>query len=154
MNAESYVGDCVSLVEQYRKSVREDFTAIPESLIWDRPVHGQVSAANMVLHLTGNLRHFFGHLLGGSDYVRERDKEFQDDVRPSKAEILAGWETACEETVGALRRLDDVRLSAPAPWERFPGGGATHTMIQNLLGHLTYHAGQIRSLYRIQVKPD
>ena len=30
----------------------------------------------LVLHLTGNLLHFIGAVLGGSGYVRDRDAEF------------------------------------------------------------------------------
>jgi len=135
-------------VEQYHESVREDLAAIPEAFLWERPVPGQVSAANLVLHLTGNLRHFFGHLWGGSDYRRERDLEFADESRPAQAEILSRWQEACRETAAVLRGVNVEVLDRPAPVDRFPGGGPGHVYLLRLLQHLSYHAGQIRSLRR------
>jgi hypothetical protein len=114
-------------------------------------VPGQVSPANLVLHLTGNLRHFFGHLLDGSDYVRNREREFQDEPYASREAILLGWDTACRETAEVLKGLDEARLASPAPLEPFPGGAPVHTMVLRLLAHLTYHAGQIRSMRRLIV---
>ena len=149
MKGKDFLADALSLVEQYQNSIRADFQAIPDDSIWKCPVPGQVSPANQVLHLTGNLRHFMGHLVGGSDYKRDRDREFKTEPSATKAEILAGWETACEETREVLQDLDDDQLLKEAPVERFPGGVPVHRYILRLLGHLTYHAGQIRSLYRI-----
>jgi hypothetical protein len=34
------------------------------------------SGGNLCLHLMGNLNHFMGAVLGGTGYVREREKEF------------------------------------------------------------------------------
>lgn len=149
MTGTDFLADAVSLVERYRDSIRADFKAIPDDRIWNRPVPGQVSPANLMLHLTGNLRHFMGHLLGSSDYQRDRDREFATEPDATKAEILDGWKIACEETHHALQNLDDDQLSRDAPVEGFPGGVPVHEYILRLLGHMTYHAGQIRSLNRI-----
>lgn len=153
MTGADFAADAVALVEAYRVSVRNDFEAIPKARIWERPVAGQVSPANLVLHLTGNLRHFFGHLLGGSDYRRDRDREFQAEPSATREEILAGWERACAETCAVLRTLEDRDLDGPAPVDRFPGGAPVRTMVLRLLGHLTYHAGQIRTHYRMMANP-
>ena len=34
------------------------------------------SAGNLCLHICGNLKHFIVHVLGGTDFNREREKEF------------------------------------------------------------------------------
>ena len=144
-----FLQDAIRTVEYYRKSIRADFEGIPEARMWERPVPGQVSAANQVLHLTGNLRHFFGHQLGGSDYRRERDKEFEDRSGPGRGEILEAFDAACAETVEVLGSLDPGRLTDPAPPGPFPDDPPVHRLIVHLITHLTYHAGQIRSLYRM-----
>jgi uncharacterized damage-inducible protein DinB len=154
MKAEDLIQGAVDLLERYRTSVREDFEAIPEAIMWKRPVPGHVSPANLVLHLTGNLRHFFGHHLGKTDYVRQRDREFLDEPYATKEEILAGWERACDETLAALTALDERSLAAPAPIDPYPGGAPVHTMVLRLLTHLTYHAGQIRSMRRMLAPPE
>ncbi|HET9235494.1 MAG TPA: DUF1572 family protein, partial [Candidatus Eisenbacteria bacterium] len=74
MSGRDYVRAATELIAQYQESIRHDFDSIDDSMIWKRPVPGQSSPANLVLHLSGNLRHFFGHVLGGSDYVRNRDR--------------------------------------------------------------------------------
>jgi hypothetical protein len=153
VNPKSLMAGAVDLVERYRVSVREDLEAIPEDRLWECPVTGQVSPANLALHLTGNLRHFFGHHLGGSDYRRDRDREFVGTRYAAKDEILAGWETACAETRNALLALDGPALEAPAPVDRYPGDAPVHTLVLRLLTHLTYHAGQIRSARRILAPP-
>jgi hypothetical protein len=135
-------------VEQYHEQVREDLEAIPEAFLWERPVPGQVSAANLVLHLTGNLRHFFGHLWGGTSYRRERELEFQDGDRPERDDLLSRWDEACLETAGLFRGVDEGVLDRPAPVDRYPGGASGHVYLLRLLQHLSYHAGQIRSLRR------
>jgi hypothetical protein len=144
-----FVRDVLRVMDRYRVTVAEDFGAIPEDLIWKRPVPGQVSPANLVLHLTGNLRHFFGHLLGGTGYARNRDREFLDEAYAGRDDILAGWETAHREVRESLLALGASELDRPAPIDIFPGGGSTRAFVLGLLSHLTYHAGQIRSLRRL-----
>jgi hypothetical protein len=148
MTGREFLEDAAQCVEQYHASVEEDLRSIPEAALWERPVPGQVSAANLVLHLTGNLRHFFGHLWGGTGYVRERDGEFADEVRPGKDEILSRWDEACRETAAVFRRVDEEVLDRPAPVDRYPGGAPGRTYLLRLLLHLSYHGGQIRSLRR------
>jgi hypothetical protein len=147
--ADDFLADAADLVERHRTEVREDLEAIPGDRIWERPVPGMVSAANLVLHLTGNLRHFFGHHLAGTDYERKRDREFEDAARAGHEEILERWDEACVETRTVLLSLDHGSLTRPAPVDTYPGGGPVHAYIVRLLGHLTYHAGQIRMLRRL-----
>lgn len=154
MTEKPFLDDAATLMHQYQESVRHDFQAIPEEKIWERPIQGQVSSANMMLHLTGNLRHFFGHLLGGTDYHRERDREFQNEPYASKDEILAGWKMACEETMSSLDGFDERNLHDKAPVESWPGGASVNMFVLRLLAHMAYHAGQIRSHYRIFVDPE
>ncbi len=149
--AEQFLADAADVVERHRAAVREDIEAIPDEFLWERPVPGMVSAANLVMHLTGNLRHFFGHHLAGSDYERERDLEFADADRPSRKTLLENWDEACVETRTVLFALDPDRLTRPAPVDSFPGGAPVHTFITRLVGHLAYHAGQIRMLRRLLV---
>jgi len=148
MTGREFLEDAAQSVEQFHVSVAEDLKAIPELALWERPVPGQVSAANLVLHLTGNLRHFFGHLWGGSAFVRERDGEFADEERPGKEEVLSRWEEACRETAAVLRGVEEAVLDRPAPVDRYPGGAPGRTYLLRLLQHLSYHGGQIRSLRR------
>lgn len=148
------LADAADMVERYRNSVRADLEAIPESGIWNRPIPEMVSPANLALHLTGNLRHFIGHLLAGSDYERQRDREFEAGSWAGKGRVLEMWDEACVETRTALLAFDPRGLNDAAPVDTFPGGGPVHAYLVRLLGHLTYHAGQIRALRRLLADQD
>ena len=149
MTGREYVRAATELIMQYQESIRHDFESIDDSKIWKRPVPGQSSPANLVLHLSGNLRHFFGHVLGGSDYVRNRDREFMDEPYAEKPEILQIFDDACAEARSVLEKLDDETLVRTALVNGPPGGVPNHQLVLRLLTHLTYHGGQIRSMSRM-----
>jgi len=58
-----------------------------ESDIWVIAKEIKNSAGTLCIHLNGNLKHFIGAILGGTDYKRDRDSEFT--IRNiSKTELL------------------------------------------------------------------
>ncbi|MGH7645041.1 MAG: DinB family protein [Gemmatimonadales bacterium] len=100
------------------------------------------SGGTLALHLTGNLQHFIGTVLGGTGYVRDRAAEFARRDVP-RNELLRH----IDETVAAVERtlaaLGDDALARPFPQ---PPGGAdvsTRAFLLHLATHLTYHLGQI-----------
>src|ERR1700691_4570903 len=56
--------------------------------IWWRPKPDMNSIANLMLHLSGNLRQWIIAGVGGEKDVRNRPKEFADRSGRPKAEIL------------------------------------------------------------------
>ena len=154
MTGRDFLEDAATLLEGYGESVKADFEKIPPPRVWERPVPGQVSPANLVLHLTGNLRHFFGHLLGDSGFQRDRDREFVEEPWADAGTIARGWESAAQETAAVLRGLEEKSLDRPAPVETYPGGVPVRMYVLRLLAHLAYHSGQIRSHARIMGRVD
>src|SRR3954468_4108577 len=90
-------------LEQLRDAVKEQAKPLSEADFWRKPLEPGNSVGHLVLHLTGNLNHFVGAQLGGSGYVRDREREFTEASPPSKAEALAGLDTA----VATFRRVVD-----------------------------------------------
>ena len=105
------------------------------------------SAANLALHVAGNLQHFLGAVLGGSGYVRDRDAEFARRD-PSLEELLAELARAEEAVATVLPRLDAAALAAPYP--AAPGGiqVSTGACLVQLAAHLAFHLGQAGYLRR------
>lgn len=102
------------------------------------------SAGTLALHLVGNLEHYVGAVLGGTGYVRDRDREFGDRDVP-RDEIL-GRLARCQETVlSTLGRLSDDDVRAPYPGELPPAFGdvSTHLFLTHLVWHLGWHLGQV-----------
>ncbi len=100
------------------------------------------SGGNLALHLAGNINHFIGAVLGGSGYVRDRDKEFADkDI--SRAEVAGGLRAAALAAAESFGSMTDEDLEADYPQE-FLGEVRTNAwVLAHLLTHLNYHLGQI-----------
>ena len=99
------------------------------------------SGGNLALHLAGNLRHFIGHKLGGSAYIRRREEEFAArDL--SREEVLSLLEATEKEVAAALDKLDPERLDDAY---ELPSGQMVTTgrFLLHLAMHLTFHLGQI-----------
>lgn len=111
---------------------------------------GQItnSAGNLALHLTGNLNHYVGSLLGKTGYVRNRPAEF-DSKNVQVAEILAGIDEVSHTVSQTLEGLSEQDLSKPYPEPVFGYEMTTSFMLIHLSTHLSYHLGQINYLRRI-----
>lgn len=127
------------------RSLDNEIAAYPDDeSLWLTPPGISNSAGNLVLHLAGNLRHFVGHLLGGTDYVRNRDAEFS--ARGLSREVLrAEILKTSNEIESALESMPLSRLSDafPATLGQPPRTVRTSDWLVHLATHLTYHVGQI-----------
>jgi uncharacterized damage-inducible protein DinB len=110
--------------------------------LWQKPSSVPNSAGNLCLHLNGNLQHFFGAILGGSDYVRDRDAEFSTTGVP-REQMLADIDVTLRVVRSALAKLTDADLAANYPIEVFGKPMTTGWFITHLATHLTWHLGQI-----------
>ena len=99
-------------------------------------------AGNLCLHLTGNLQHFFGAVLGGTGYVRDRDAEFsRKDV--AKSELLADIDEAKNVVLATLEKLTEDDLAKPYPIEVFGKPMTTGFFLTHLETHFNWHLGHI-----------
>ena len=94
----------------------------------------------LALHLAGNLEHYVGTILGGTDYVRDRDGEFGDREVP-RSELVARIRAARATIASVLERLSDEELLATAP-DGLPGSlDGEEVSAAGFLAHLTWHTG-------------
>ncbi|MBP7473687.1 MAG: DinB family protein [Pyrinomonadaceae bacterium] len=113
-----------------------------EADLWKKPGNVPNSAGNLCLHLNGNLQHFFGTILGGTGYIRDRDAEFSKSYVP-RAEMLADIDVTLDVVRTTLAKLTDANLAEIYPIEVFGKPMATGWFITHLSTHLTWHLGQI-----------
>lgn len=122
------------------------------NLVWRLPPELPNSGGTLILHLTGNLQHHVGAVLGNSGYVRDREREF--GARELDIDELMSEIRAAEEAVrDVVPRLTEEQLS-----ERYPEPIRNHTletgeMLLHLATHLAYHLGQV-SYHRRLVTED
>ena len=113
-----------------------------ESDLWTVAGGISNSAGNLCLHLIGNLNHFIGAVLGHTGYVRDRDKEFTAKGVP-RADLLAQIDATIGVVTKTLGQLSAENLNQDFPEEKRGQILKTDFMLVHLLGHLSYHLGQI-----------
>jgi uncharacterized damage-inducible protein DinB len=119
-----------------------------EAALWQLPEGIRNSTGTLCLHLCGNLQHFIGAKLGGSDFIRDRDAEFS--LRGvGKADLSAQIADCAAVVDRALAGLDDDHLSGEYPMGFASGPLRIHTFLLHLSTHLAYHLGQIDTHRRI-----
>jgi uncharacterized damage-inducible protein DinB len=124
-------------------ALRRSIEAYPDDgSLWSLPRGLPNSGGTLALHLAGNLRHYTGRVLGGSDYRRDREAEFSRRDVP-RTELLAELDATRLAIEQAFAGLSETRLSEPYP-EKI--AGQTFTMevfLVHLAAHLAYHLGQL-----------
>ena len=113
-----------------------------ESAIWTKSGEISNSAGNLCLHLSGNLQHFIGAVLGDSGYIRKRDDEFGLQDVP-REDLLVEIDRTIEVVTSTLENLDPETLSKVYPREVFGQPITTEFFLIHLNSHLGYHLGQI-----------
>ena len=123
-----------------------------ESSLWLLDKEILNSAGNLCKHLTGNLKHFIGHILGESDYIRDREAEFSTP-HLSKAALSLEIASTKEAINLAFDKLDDAKIQLKYPIEVFGYEMMVQYFLFHLLSHLNYHLGQINYHRRLLDKP-
>ena len=107
-------------------------------------VKGEIanSAGNLCLHLLGNMNHFIGALLGETGFVRDRDLEFS--AKEASREFLNDeiTKTIAAVKIG-LNNLSAEDFDKNFPVEKRGEIVKMDFMLLHLLGHFSYHLGQI-----------
>jgi uncharacterized damage-inducible protein DinB len=113
-----------------------------ESNIWKTSPGISNSAGNLALHLIGNLNHFIGATLGGTDYIRDRDAEFEQRNIPRHT-LINDIDSTIGILIDVLGSLTNADLSQEFPLAIRDKKDSTANMLIHLYGHLAYHLGQI-----------
>ena len=119
-----------------------------ETSVWKTKEGVTNSAGNLVLHLTGNLNHFIGKILGGSDYERKRDDEFSLKNIP-REKLILDLNDLKETIKNVIPKLSAEDLRKDFPVTIRDEVFSTQTMLIYLLAHLNYHLGQVNYLRRM-----
>jgi hypothetical protein len=133
-------------VESLRDAMRELAAPLDDKRFWTKPLQSGNSFGHLVLHLTGNLNWFVGAQLGGTGYVRDREREFTESSPPPKAQALAGLDEAVATFRRVVSGLTAERLAAVHPTERF--GDVLSTLV-HLTAHFALHRGQMSYIARL-----
>ena len=134
-------------LEELLTAVKELAEPLSEEQFWRKPIDPGNSFGHLVLHLTGNLRHFAGARLGNSGYVRDREREFTETDVPAKAVGLARLDEAVAEYRRVVEGLEESRLAEPHP-DAEKMGSVVHGLVR-LVAHFALHRGQMSYIARL-----
>lgn len=119
-----------------------------ESDLWIIAGDVKNSPGNLCLHVCGNLKHFVGSVLGGTDFIREREVEFSAK-NITRNKLLEN----CNETLlivkSTLEQITEQVLQSNYPINVFNEKMTTEFFLIHLTTHLNYHLGQINYLRRL-----
>jgi len=132
-----------TILERDLKKLEEEITLYPsEETLWTTTGAIKNPAGNLCLHLCGNLQHYIGAVLGGSGYIRNRDREFAAR-NVSREALISEIQKTKVAVRSALEKLDPNTLDNTYPEQVFSNPMTTAYFLIHLTSHLGYHLGQI-----------
>jgi len=132
---------CVTKLEQNRDQIVRCTHLLSPVQFWYRPNEHTNSIANLILHLTGNVRQWLVSAIGGQPFLRNRPAEFAERGPRPTAEILAGLEQTVREATTTLLGLDPTRLDTRHVIQGYDV--STLVAITHVVEHFSFHTGQI-----------
>lgn len=136
------------MVRELDAFIREVDAFPDDDSLWQVRTGVTNSAGNLAMHICGNLQDFVGRVLGGTGYVRNRDREFGQRAG-TRASVVAELRAtiAVIEAVMPAQTRDNLDADYPMPL-------AGHTIntavfLVHLAAHLAFHLGQAGYLRRV-----
>jgi hypothetical protein len=121
---------------------------VSEEQFWTKPFPYGNSFGNLVLHVTGNLNHYFGAQLGNTGYVRDRDQEFAAGQTRGKGEVLRELDEAVEVVVKTLEAQTDETWQANYEAVGMSDVGNRFGAYLRCATHFHHHIGQMTYIVR------
>jgi hypothetical protein len=139
----------IPLFQKDLDKLKEEISLYPkDEQLWQVKEGINNSGGNLCLHLTGNLQHFIGAVLGDSGYVRNRDAEFRVKNIP-RSKLLEDIDTTRSVVTDTLEQLSKNDLQKDYILPVMDEKTNTSYFLIYLLSHLNYHIGQINYHRRI-----
>ena len=133
-NAVYYLQESVRMIEKSLKQLSEEE-------LWQQPNPELNSMANLLLHLSGNIRQYVISSLGKQPDTRDRDLEFAQRGGLSKDELLAQFKATVNEAISVIREAPEAELLRKREVQGMEHDGLG--IVIHVVEHLSYHTGQI-----------
>jgi uncharacterized damage-inducible protein DinB len=114
---------------------------LSDQQVWQRQGAHENSIGNLILHLTGNMRQWIMHGVGGALDVRVRDQEFSATEGLTAAQLYEHFLSTVTEARKIIDSLPPERLTERTT----PQGRDVSVLdaIYQVVGHVQQHVGQI-----------
>lgn len=112
-----------------------------EADVWKLAGDIKNSGGTLALHLLGNVQHFIGVVLGSSDYVRDRENEF-NARNVSREDLFTEIEKTKQAIAESLTNISNEVLASQSS-DQVPFDFTNEQFLIHLYGHFGYHLGQL-----------
>ena len=129
----------------YAERVRQLSEPLSDEQFWTKPYPYGNSFGHLILHLTGNLNTYIGAQIAGTGYVRDREREFTEQARPSKDEVLGNFDVAVAMVTATLETQTSESLVAmpeDSAGNHF-SDRSRFAVFLHCASHLNHHVGQM-----------
>lgn len=143
------INELIKIYDRDIQRLRKEIELFNEdSNLWRTVGHVKNPAGNLCLHLVGNLNTYIGKNLGYTNYVRDRDAEF-NSRNVSKQELLDKVEETREGVISTMKKLNNEDVDKKYVEDVFGYEMTNGFFLIHLAAHLSYHLGQINYIRRI-----
>jgi len=121
--------------------IRSCVEQLSEEQLWWRPNEQSNSVGNLVLHMSGSMRHYLCRAIGGFEYQRNRAAEFAERGPVPKPQLLDIWDETIRQAAETFDALNPSRLMSESTEPAYYA-----TIFEDIFGvamHLATHMGQI-----------
>jgi uncharacterized damage-inducible protein DinB len=129
------------LTQEYLPKIERCLDRLSDEEIWSRPNEASNSVGNLVLHLCGNVTQWILGGVGGQDYRRERQQEFDERRAVPAGELLARLRAVIRDADAVLGEVDAGTLLRRLEIQGYRL--TTLEAIYHVVEHFSMHTGQI-----------
>jgi uncharacterized damage-inducible protein DinB len=137
----------INLYHRDLNRLSNELEAISGKNLWEASPGIINSCGVLAQHLTGNLNHFIGTILGNTGFERNREREFSN-TGVSVKELINQIKEVKDVIENVISSLNQEDLEADYPND-FPKNATINEALIHLYGHLNYHLGQLNYLRRM-----
>lgn len=109
----AYLRASVEQIEDGLTKIKHCLVQLDDEQVWRRPHESMNSIANILLHLSGNMRQWLIAGLGDLADERQRQNEFDDRSRRSTDELLLQLEETANQASRTIHSMTSAQLLRP-----------------------------------------
>jgi len=128
-------------LDQLRGRIHDCANRLTDDQIWKRHSDNENSIGNLVLHLSGNVRQWIGHSVGGAPDLRDRDSEFAARGDVDRTALLAKLDEVVDSAVATIAAVPHARLSEQITVQKY--NVTVMEAIYHVVEHFAQHTAQI-----------
>ncbi len=128
-------------LEQHAAQIVRCVRLLSTQELWSRPNEHTNSVANLVLHLTGNVRQWILGGVAGQPVTRDRPAEFAARTERAADALLPAFEETVRDAIAILNGLAPAQLSEPRTIQGY--AVTVGTAVFHVVEHFAFHTGQV-----------